>query len=421
MSLKKLLSLGFLIAFLLAFSPRRVLAQEFLFDYDVYYTVSDRGATRVRQNITITNQETNVYAQNYTLTLPTTEINSISASDALGSIDPLVTQNEGQTTITVPFNQKVVGRDNQLYFNLSYQHDDVVRRFGRIKEVIISGVESKQDIHSYQVHLSVPDSWGKPAYLTPSPNQDGVWTMNELLGGGVTAGYGDYQNFRFELIYQLQNPLEQKAMDVITLPPDTAFQKVIYDQISRHPENTTIDNDGNWLAEIALEPNERVDVILTGNVLVYIRPDNDTTVILDDEQIESYTKQLPFWNHTDKIMQKANELATAKNIYDYVVDTLTYDYSRVSMGIERLGAIEAYDHPQHAVCMEFSDLFVALARATGIPAREIHGFAYTTNTRLQPLSLVSDILHAWPEYYDKSRQMWIPVDPTWGNTRCGLF
>lgn len=35
---------------------------------------------------------------------------------------------------------------------------------------------------------------------------------------------------------------------------------------------------------------------------------------------------------------------------------------------------------------------------------------------MQPLSLISDILHSWPEYWDDTRQNWIPVDPTWEST-----
>ena len=57
--------------------------------------------------------------------------------------------------------------------------------------------------------------------------------------------------------------------------------------------------------------------------------------------------------------------------------------------------------------MEFTDLFVAIARAAGIPARESVGYAYTTNSRLRPLSLVTDVLHAWPEYYDADKKIWV--------------
>src|SRR3989344_2583826 len=70
--------------------------------------------------------------------------------------------------------------------------------------------------------------------------------------------------------------------------------------------------------------------------------------------------------------------------------------------------------------MEFTVLFIALARAAGIPAREVNGFAYTQNEKERPLSLVKDVLHAWPEYYDSDIQTWVMVDPTWGNTTGGV-
>jgi len=36
------------------------------------------------------------------------------------------------------------------------------------------------------------------------------------------------------------------------------------------------------------------------------------------------------------------------------------------------------------------------------------------------LSLVSDVLHSWPEYYDVGQKLWIPIDPTWANTTGGV-
>jgi hypothetical protein len=116
----------------------------------------------------------------------------------------------------------------------------------------------------------------------------------------------------------------------------------------------------------------------------------------------------------------AQQLGTPQAIYNYVVKNLNYDYSRVSSNKPRLGAVNVLNSPNSAVCLEFTDLFIALSRAAGIPAREIDGFAYTKNTKERPLSLVKDILHAWPEYYDFNSKTWIMVDPTWGNTTGGI-
>ncbi len=65
-------------------------------------------------------------------------------------------------------------------------------------------------------------------------------------------------------------------------------------------------------------------------------------------------------------------------------------------------------------------MFVALARSAGIPARAVNGYAFTQNDSMRPLSLVRDILHAWPEYWDETTGRWIAVDPTWENTTGGV-
>ncbi|MCX6793657.1 MAG: transglutaminase-like domain-containing protein [Candidatus Gottesmanbacteria bacterium] len=114
------------------------------------------------------------------------------------------------------------------------------------------------------------------------------------------------------------------------------------------------------------------------------------------------------------------QYTTPRAIYTYVSQTLGYDYTRVSQTPIRKGAILTLGTPKDSICMEFTDLFIAIARAAGIPAREAVGYAYTTNSRLRPLSLVADVLHAWPEYYDSELKLWVPVDPTWANTTGGV-
>jgi len=78
------------------------------------------------------------------------------------------------------------------------------------------------------------------------------------------------------------------------------------------------------------------------------------------------------------------------------------------------------ENPKNAICMEYTDLFIALARSAGIPAREINGFAYTENPQIQPLSMVSDVLHSWPEYWNSQIKSWVPIDPTWASTTGGI-
>ena len=99
-----------------------------------------------------------------------------------------------------------------------------------------------------------------------------------------------------------------------------------------------------------------------------------------------------------------------------MVSNLTYDYAKAEKGNDWKGSVYALKNPGSAICTEFTDLFIALSRAAGIPARELEGFAWTENPKLRPLSLSGDVLHAWPEYWDKDKNLWIQIDPTWGNT-----
>ncbi len=202
------------------------------------------------------------------------------------------------------------------------------------------------------------------------------------------------------------------------MPPSTNYQEIFITEINPRPINVIRDKDGNWLAEYKLFPAQKLDIIVNGVVQMSLIPKQQE---LSAEELKEYTKKQPFWE-TDSATIKAlaEELKTPQAIYDYVVKTLTYDFSRVTDDRPRLGAAESLKNPNSAVCREFTDLFVTLTRAAGIPAREVDGFAYTENARQRPLSLAQDILHAWPEYYDKEKKTWIMVDPTWGSTTGGV-
>jgi len=103
-----------------------------------------------------------------------------------------------------------------------------------------------------------------------------------------------------------------------------------------------------------------------------------------------------------------------------VVNSLDYDFDVIQKDyVQRNGALKALNKEVPAACMEFTDLFITLARSAGIPARELNGYAINVYQNVSlPLSIKlksGDFLHSWPEYYDPNFG-WVPVDPTWGNT-----
>ena len=194
----------------------------------------------------------------------------------------------------------------------------------------------------------------------------------------------------------------------------------MYQSIDPIPEEINLDQDGNWLATYLISPKKNITVKALGSAQINLEPNlYFPGFILENPQ--DYLQAQKYWEVDHPEIQKLGiKLKTPQAIYQYVVDNLIYDYGRLSETTTRFGAANTIDNQDSAICMEFTDLFIALARAANIPARAINGYAYTTNSALRPLSLKKDVLHAWPEYYDQEKQLWIPVDPTWGNTTGGV-
>jgi len=217
----------------------------------------------------------------------------------------------------------------------------------------------------------------------------------------------------------LSNTAVTSVIQEIALPPSTAYQKVTINSLTPPPLTVISDKEGNWLARYEVRPRQNIAVSAKATVAVYLsaRSDFQTPSVTKKD----YLSEAPYWQtNNESIKRLAARFTTPRQIYDYVASSLTYDFAKVNASATRMGAVAVLNAPDKAVCMEFTDLFVAISRAAGIPARRLVGYAYTNNPKLRPLSLVSDVLHAWPEYYDEEQRLWVPVDPTWANTTGGV-
>ncbi|NLP37828.1 MAG: transglutaminase domain-containing protein [Firmicutes bacterium] len=110
---------------------------------------------------------------------------------------------------------------------------------------------------------------------------------------------------------------------------------------------------------------------------------------------------------------KKNDLDKIKAIYDFVVDHIQYD---LNAPVRNKGALAALQSGT-GVCEEYAALFTALARAAGIPARQVNGYADPKGTGEsfnlaagQALNL-RGYRHSWAEFYLEGIG-WVPVDPT---------
>ncbi len=304
-------------------------------------------------------------------------------------------------------------------FTLSFDTENIAHNNGKIWEIDIPGIKTPSDFKTFAVEVRPPSSFGKPSLVKPLQNSKSLTFDKDQLGkSGISIAFGDKQVYDFNLKYHLKNSNLFPLKTEIALPPDTNYQKVFIENINPKPSNVIIDNDGNWLAQYSLTPSQKLDISVKGNVEISLNPKSSP---ISDRELAEYTAPTRYWQSNDpQILKLAKKLKTADAIYEFVAKTLKYDFSRVTQNKGRLGGINVLSNPTSAACREFTDLFIALSRAAGIPAREVNGFAYTENSRERPVSLVQDILHAWPEYYDTQKKSWVMVDPTWGSTTGGV-
>lgn len=423
-----LLSLSFSFwFFFIPFSP--VLATgEFISRHEVSYSFQNDGRAAVNNRITITNKASHLYVSKYTFGFYSAKVENVRVFDENGPLKFELQQKDNFNQVEVEFSQPTVGLGKSFVFNIDYDDFDLAQKNGEVWELFLPKLGDSSDISDYQVNLAIPKSFGYPAYISPEPDtksENGesyiyTFSMAKIKYSGITAAFGDFQIFDFTLIFHLENTAGMPGTAKIALPPDTAFQTVEYKRIDPSPQQVIADPDGNWLAEYYLNPGEKVNVVAGGFAKIYASPKNSFSNTSAENLSENLLPQKYWEVDRPEIKKKAEELKTPLAIYNFVSRHLNYDISLINEPMGRQGAYYALNNPERAICTEFTDLFIALARAAGIPAREVNGYAYTTDIKTKPLSLISDVLHAWPEYWDDQRRLWVPVDPTWGNTTGGI-
>lgn len=114
-----------------------------------------------------------------------------------------------------------------------------------------------------------------------------------------------------------------------------------------------------------------------------------------DKEVESLTKKIT--------KEKEGILSKTAAVYNWVVENTYRDPDVKGCG---LGMADQMLVKRGGKCADISSLFVALARASGVPAREVFGLRLGTKAEED----MTKGHHCWAEFYLPG-QGWIPVDP----------
>src|SRR3989344_1581131 len=392
------------------------------------YEVVDNSTVHVLYDISLTNAGTDDYASSFTLKLDGVNPKNVASFSGRVEHETFVIPDElGGVSLKIVFSDAVVGEGETRRFTIEFDDTHLINRTGEVWEVSVPQFKDTNRYLTFTTKFIIPKVYGIPAYITPEPNQtfetenarEYAFEKDTLKATGAVIAFGEFQVYSFEISYRLENPVVTQRAVELALPPDTSLQRVFIEALDPKPVKMKADEDGNWIATYALSGRERMDIKVIGKVQVFLiplaraRPDKDYLIKM--------TQPNEYWEVDNPAIESiVSAFTDAEEIYNYVIELLNYDVERAKPNVIRKGAVKSLESPESAICMEFTDLFITLARAAGIPAREVNGYAYTDNPDLQPLSLVSDVLHAWPQYWSEERGAWIDVDPTWGHTTGGV-
>lgn len=418
----KILLLFLTLNLLLRFSSI-VYASDFKTDYQVEYNLSqsqDNLNSQVDFKIKIINLKSEVFVSKFAISFPKSfSISNLKTSDDNGYITPIITSDEDKYRIELEFTNPAVGKDSVNNFFLNFDQANLFKTNAKVWEVVLPVIENTQS-ESYTVTVNLPETTNKKISIA-KPKPDSI-LGNKIIWNNpktktIYAVFGDNQVYDAELTYHLKNDQIYPIFTEVAFPPETTNQKFFLQSIDPPPDSVRIDEDGNYLGKYLLKPLQTKTIVYKSLIEVFSKARDEASLYfrtIINQQKNYLLTAKKYWQISKVDLIK--DIDNPRQIYDFVTNKLKYNYNKLNSDNKRLGSDVVLSNPDQAVCLEFTDLFIGMAREKGIMSRELEGYGYSLDPKLQPISLSSDILHAWPEYYDPTAENWTSVDPTWENT-----
>lgn len=437
----KIIRKTFIILFLsLIFYPARSYAEDSVFDavYNIEYQVNADLEVSVKESIGVVNQSSSAIPSSFIESITNIKIYDVKVLDGKeNEIKPAIEEKPNNVTLKIPIEDPSIGKDKITRVYLLYKTRDLAQKNGRILSLNIPKAPVSNNIQEYNITVKIPKDFGPQITISPKPVQEKMeeegftllYNKQSLEKYGISATFGDYQIFDFQLAYELKNTsFLSKKMEIALPMPIKDYQEIIISSLNPVPEKMYKDADGNIIGVYNVGGKSSVTVDARGKAKVYNKKIDTDEGTSGDSRLPVWLKPQKFWETGDTgIKQISKETTDSRNsnvsnalsIYTYITRNLTYDYEQAKTGGKplRKGAVITLNE-RKGLCTDFSDTFVALARASGVPSRLVEGYAYAKDQNSNPTPLggnSNDLLHSWVQFYSP-KQGWVSVDPTWGTT-----
>lgn len=350
--------------------------------------------------------------------------------------------------IKVEYPRKIINNDS-LTIKIEYQNYGLIERAGALYDIYIPGIpkETEFELENQSLDLNntvyINDSiFPEENFVMPEATAKSIHTngykkyffdAETILGKTIWIQRGKKQFYQFQLTQKVESTMKSdiglKNEYALVLPRDVnnleLYQKVYFDKIQPLPDYVEKDSDGNLIGHFSLPSAMSGEIIVTGFVEVGVTGKVLTEAesgSLSDYNYDNFQGALQaaeYWEveHPDIQNVATNLLAERTNVFQILNETFNFvtnriDYSDIKrLGInQRQGALETLENGS-GVCMEYADLFLALARAQGIPTRAVFGYGFDPreNSDLQQT-------HQWVTSYIPALDKWYDLDVTWGDS-----
>ncbi len=218
----------------------------------------------------------------------------------------------------------------------------------------------------------------------------------------------------FSLYYEFKvTGKTSKIKFIMVIPKTIPGKQRIALKYSHEPARVFEENGIRYAEFIFPNPQKSFTLEIKGKATLY-RYDLSRARQLDKRKLskgpnfEDFLKHEKHFEKDDPLIAAVARKFTGKSdvyvvrrIYDFVISHMEY----ASYGEVTIGAVEALKQKK-GDCTEYSDLFVTLCRAKGIPARTVSGYTVRYDDKTPK--------HNWAEVYLKEYG-WVPFEPTWAD------
>ncbi len=377
---------------------------------------TQESQTKATYIITLEEQRGPQNTAEYRLNVPTSfPLTSITATVNDEPSQPVIVSQQNMISLTIPFPESEKRESHRI--ELSFLQSNIVRSNGRQVELLIPTIiGAPNDSTTYRVKIpdAISNSVISSRPMLSSRSSDGI-VWNNPKGKTIQLLLGQPQQyFSASLTYELQNDSGTTQNYAVTLPPETPYQIFHSFSLSEPPNDLTVDTDGNPIATYTIRPKSKRSIQFRGVLELRLLPDTVRRAY-SSSLIERSAEYLlrPYIGSE----ARSPKLNSSRAVYDYVLASLSYDYAQLNKRSTRTKhktATQILSEPTKSICLDYSSLFVHLARRNGVLAREAFGYSLQSDEQIRPTQ--GDELHSWAQYYDRAAKQWMTVDPTWEDT-----